>query len=272
MEYARIRKEESEMEMETGMHRNLTEEDLARLGLNRKGKWQYTIKDLEKLPEGVYAELIDGEIFVMMTTPATIHQDILMGLSFQVELYIQKKKGRCRVFPAPFGVEIKNDIYNFVVPDITLICDDEKVDKGGCYGAPDLVIEIVSPSNRKMDYVRKLALYHEAGVREYWIVDPKHEQVTVYDWEKSDSPTLYPFSERIKVGVYDDLYLDLANRHGTLDEVLAKERQDAIQQGLEALVNSLKAVLPDLDAVCHAVKQNEIFKDVSREEIARYYD
>lgn len=83
---------------------------------------------------------------------------------------------------------------------------------------------------------------------------------------------LYPFSERIKVGVYDDLYLDLANRHGTLGEVLAEERQDALQQGLEALVNSLRTVLPDLDAVCQAVNQNEIYKDASREEIARYYD
>lgn len=100
--------------------------------------------------------------------------------------------------------------------------------------------------------------------------------MTVYDWKKSDSPTLYPFSERIKVGVYGDLYLDLANRHRTLGEVLAEERQDALkqgmQQGLEALVNSLKTVLPDLDAVCQAVNQNEIFQDVSREESAWYYD
>ncbi|MDE5940412.1 MAG: Uma2 family endonuclease [Lachnospiraceae bacterium] len=130
-----------------------------------------------------------------MKTPETIHQDILMGLSFQVE------------------------------PDITLICDDEKLKKQGCYGAPDFVIEIVSPSNRKMDYVRKLALYKEAGVREYWIVDPKYERVTVYDLESGAEPTLHPFSERIRVGVYDDLYLDIANRHGTLEEVLAEERQ-----------------------------------------------
>lgn len=225
MEYARIRKEESEMEMETGMHRKLTHEDLKKMGLDRKGKWQYTVADIEALPEGVYAELIDGEIFVWMEAPAVIHQDILMGLSFQVELYIQKKKGKCRVFPAPFGVYIKNDQSNLVMPDIALICDDDKLEKGGCYGPPDLVIEIVSPSNKKMDYVRKLALYQEAGVREYWIVDPKKETVTVYHWEKGDTPTLYPFSERIKVGVYDDLYLDIENRHNTLEEVLTEEKQ-----------------------------------------------
>lgn len=130
-----------------------------------------------------------------------------------------------------------------------------------------------------MDYVRKLALYREAGVREYWIVDPKHEQVTVYDLEHEKEPVLYPFTERIKVGVYDDLCLDLENLHGTLQEMLVEEREDAVQQGIQkgiqqglaALVNSLKAVLPDLDAVCQAVNQNEIYKDVSREEIARYF-
>lgn len=272
MEYARIRKEEQEM--------NLTYDDLVRLGLTRKGKWQYTVADIEALPEGVYAELIDGEIFVWMEAPEVIHQDILMGLSFQVELYIQKKKGKCRVFPAPIGVYIKKDQHNFVMPDIALICDDEKLDRKGCFGAPDFVIEIVSPSNRKMDYVRKLALYREAGVREYWIVDPKHEKVTVYDLEHEKEPILHPFTERIKVGVYNDLYLDLENLHGTLQEVLVVERKDAVQQGIQqgiqqglaALVNSLKAVLPDLDAVCQAVNRNEIYKDVSREDIARYYD
>lgn len=231
MEYARIRKEESEMERK--MFQVVTQEDIKRLGLDRKGKWQYTVKDLEKLPEWVHAELIDGEIFVRMTSPATIHQDILMGLSFQVELYIQKKKGKCHVFQAPFGVQPKKDDYNYVEPDITLICNDEVLNRKGCFGAPDLVIEIVSPSNRKMDYVRKLTLYRETGVREYWIVDPKHEQVTVYDFEHGGEPTLHPFSERIKVGVYDDLYLDIANRHNTLEEVLSEERQTSLADGLE---------------------------------------
>ena len=183
------------------------------------------------------------------------------------------------IVPAPFGVYIKKDIHNYVMPDISLICDEEKLERKGCQGAPDLVIEIVSPSSRKMDYIRKLALYQEAGVREYWIVDPKSEQVTIYGLEHGDMPVQHSFSERIKVGVYDDLYLDLANLHGTLDEVLTEERQAAIQegmqegmkQGLAALVNSLKMIFPDLDAVCQAVVRNEIYKDVSRDEIARHY-
>lgn len=224
MEPARIREEEAEM--------HLTQKDLERMGLTRKGKWQYTVADIEALPEGVHAELIDGELFVRMEAASPTHQDIVTGLGFQIELYIQKKKGKCRQFSAPIGVYIKKDIHNYVEPDITLICDEEQLDRKGCQGAPDLVIEVVSPSNRKMDYVRKLALYHEAGVREYWIVDPKHRQVTVYCWKQSDQPMLYPFSERIKVGIYDDLYLDLANLHGTLEEVLVEERQAARAEAL----------------------------------------
>lgn len=223
MEFAKIREEETTMD--------LTEQDLVRMGLTRKGKWQYTVADIEALPEGVCAELIDGELFVRMETPAENHQDILMGLSFQIEAYIQRKKGECRVYPSRFGVRIKKDIHNYVEPDITLVCDKEKLDRKGCLGAPDLVIEIISPSNRKMDYVRKLALYREAGVREYWIVDPGHRQVTVYCWEQSGQPALHPFSERIKVGVCDDLYLDIANLHGTLNEVLDEERQVSRAEG-----------------------------------------
>ncbi len=252
MEPARIRKEDTKMDLTLeelwamGLTRDLTYQDLEQMGLTRKGKWQYTVAEIEALPEWVRAEIIDGEMFVRMTTPSTTHQDILMNLSFQLELYIQRKQGKCRVFPAPFGVLPKKDIHNYVEPDITLICDDEKLNAKGCYGAPDLVIEIVSPSNRKMDYVRKLALYREAGVREYWIIDPKHEQVTVYDFEHKKEPTLHPFSERIKVGVYDDLYLDISNRRSALEEVMTREKKSSREEGLaegEARLAELTAFL-----------------------------
>lgn len=118
MEHACIKKEEFTMD------------------LTRKGKWQYTVADIEALPEQIRAELIDGELFIM-GAPDLEHQNILMGLSFQIELYIQRKKGKCRVVPAPFGVYIKNDVHNFVEPDISLICDEGKLDRKGCLGAPD---------------------------------------------------------------------------------------------------------------------------------------
>lgn len=209
----------------------LTKQDLVRMGLNRKGKWQYTVADIEALPVDVRAELIDGELFVRMEAPLTEHQSILMAMSLQVALYIGRKKGKCHVFPGPFGVYIKKDNHNFVEPDITLICDDEKLDRKGCHGAPDLVIEVVSPSNRKMDYVRKLALYREAGVREYWIADPKHKQVTVYDLEHGKEPELHPFSERIKVGIYDDLYLDATDYSRAFQEFIAEEQGVGQEKG-----------------------------------------
>lgn len=187
MEHARIGSEEFFMEM--------------------KGGKSYTTADIEALPEGERAELIDGEMF-MMATPTWTHQDILVKLLFEIELYIRKNRGKCRVLPAPFGVYIKNDNRNYVEPDISVICDAEKRAEKGCIGAPDWIIEIVSPSSKKMDYVRKTALYREAGVREYWIVDFEKEMVTVYEADHWDTPVCRSFSEQIKAGIYEDLYID----------------------------------------------------------------
>lgn len=175
--------------------------------MERKGKNGYTIADIEALPDGERAELIDGEMF-MMATPMTVHQRILVRLILKIGSYIENNKGNCELLPAPFGVYIKKDDRNYVEPDISVICHEEKLDEKGCHGAPDWVIEIVSPSSRKMDYVRKSTLYQETGVREYWIVDPQKEIVTIYKAEQWDFPVCHSFSERIQVGIYKDLYLD----------------------------------------------------------------
>lgn len=175
--------------------------------MERKGEKGYTIADIEALPDGERAELIDGEMF-MMATPMTIHQRILVRLILKIGSYIENNKGNCELLPAPFGVYIKKDDRNYVEPDISVICHEDKLDEKGCHGAPDWVIEIVSPSSRKMDYVRKTALYQETGVREYWIVDPQKEMVTIYRANQWDIPLCYSFSERIQVGIYEDFYLD----------------------------------------------------------------
>ena len=173
-----------------------------------EGGKSYTVADIEALPEGVRAELIDGEMF-RMDAPTWTHQELLGELYLQIRLYIKQKEGTCRVIPAPFAVYIKNDDRNYVEPDISVICDMKKRCEKGCLGAPDWVIEIVSPTSGQMDYVRKLALYQTAGVREYWIVDPQRETVTVYDLEHGGKAREYSFSEQIKVGIYEDLYLNL---------------------------------------------------------------
>ncbi len=166
----------------------------------------YTIKDIEALPEGERAELIDGKMY-MMATPTFTHQDILMWLSATIWNYLTKKKGPCKVLPAPFAVYIKDDEHNYVEPDVTVICDRDKLDEKGCHGAPDWAIEIVSPSSKTMDYIRKCALYEQAGVREYWIVDPKERSILVYNFE-CGTLKQYTFSEPVKAGIYEDLFLD----------------------------------------------------------------
>lgn len=173
------------------------------------GGKKYTVADIEALPEGERAELIDGEMF-MMAAPALVHQDMLMWLGSTIRNYIAEHKGECRVLPAPFAVYIKKDQHNYVEPDISVICDRDKLDNKGCHGAPDWVIEIVSPSGKHMDYVRKLALYSEADVRLYWIVDPERKNVTVYDLEHEDAPEFHSFSEQVKVDIYEDFAINFS--------------------------------------------------------------
>lgn len=169
----------------------------------------YTIADIEALPEGERAELIDGEMF-MMATPTFTHQNILGWLYMKIRTYLSEKKGMCRVVLAPFGVFIKRDEKNYVEPDISVICDLQRLDDRGCHGAPDWVIEIVSSSSKYMDYVKKLSLYQNAGVREYWIVDSIRQSVTIYDLAHERGPDVYSFTEEIPVGIYEDFVIDLS--------------------------------------------------------------
>ena len=174
-----------------------------------EGTRKYTIEDIEALPEGQRAELFDGEM-IMMATPSTSHQAILMWLSNEIYSQIKEKKGPCRVFPAPCAVYLMKDRWNYVEPDILVICEKDKLDKKGCHGAPDWVIEIVSPSSRRLDYYKKLAYYERAGVREYWIVDPEKKKITVYDLEQERDVAVYTFDDTIQVGIYEEFAIDFS--------------------------------------------------------------
>ena len=140
----------------------------------------YTEDDYYNLPEDVRAELIDGQLIYNQAAPSTIHQIILSELHTAINNYIKSKGGFCRVFPAPFAVKLHKHKKTIVEPDISVICDYGKLTDKGCTGAPDWIIEIISPGNPSHDYIRKLSLYADAGVREYWIVDPRIEKVFVY--------------------------------------------------------------------------------------------
>ncbi len=144
-------------------------------------------------------ELYDGEI-VALASPSILHQRISMRISTLINNYISKQHGKCEVFAAPFDVKL--DDYTVVIPDILVVCDPSKLSDGKrCNGAPDFVIEIAS-GNWKDDFVRKLGLYLEHGVREYWIVDPANEKVVVYFFDESYFPNIYTFDQNIPVGIW----------------------------------------------------------------------
>ena len=168
----------------------------------------YTEEDYYNIPEDVRAELIEGRIYYQ-AAPSRIHQKVLSELHLTIGAYIKSKKGSCEIYPAPFAVKLFEDGKTIVEPDISVICDHNKLTDRGCSGAPDWIIEIISPGNSSDDYIRKLNLYANAGVREYWIVDPLEERIVVYHLEKSQfKMNTYTFQDKIKVNIYDDLWID----------------------------------------------------------------
>lgn len=169
----------------------------------------YTTDYIYSLPEGKRAELIDGIVYDM-APPSFIHQNISFALARKIADYIDAKNGDCKVVLAPFAVFLKDDDRTYVEPDISVICDKNKIDTHGCHGAPDLIIEIVSPSSRRMDYSTKNSLYSEAGVREYWIVDPLKERITVYRYEEDPAPMIFTFEQAATVGIYGDLNITIS--------------------------------------------------------------
>lgn len=160
----------------------------------------YTLEDIYALPDGERAELIDGQIYYL-AAPSRTHQKISMFLSREISDYIKQNNGLCEVYAAPFAVFLNNDNRNYFEPDLCVICDPSKLDEKGCHGAPDWIVEIVSQASRQMDYYRKLFKYREAGVKEYWVVDPDRTISTVYNFEK-DTMEEYPFAESVPVGIW----------------------------------------------------------------------
>ncbi|QIP16979.1 Uma2 family endonuclease [Spirosoma aureum] len=151
-------------------------------------KGTYTYADYLKWQFDESVELIKGKLYRMSPAPKRKHQDASVNLEFALLKYFEDKS--CKVYDAPFDVRLPvqnrknpNQIYTVVQPDICVICDLKKLDDDGCLGAPDWVIEITSPRTAKNDFNEKYNLYEEAGVREYWIVQPKEKAVNVYTLE-----------------------------------------------------------------------------------------
>ena len=149
-------------------------------------KNHYTFADCLAWDESDRIEIVNGEA-IMMSPPSRAHQEILMELARQLANYLEGK--RCKVYPAPFAVRLferdgdaPENVDTMVEPDISVVCDNNKLDKHGCKGAPDMVVEILSPSTRRHDRLVKLGLYQQAGVREYWIVDPETNPCRAFYW------------------------------------------------------------------------------------------
>ena len=175
----------------------------------------FSVEDYYETPEGYPLELINGRFYVM-ESPGSKHQSIVYELGFVIGGYIKKNKGKCRVYPGPFDVELPTEKGTVVVPDITVVCDTSKVDKKGLKGVPDWVIEVLSASTQNKDKKEKLAVYEAVGVKEYWIVDPFENKVCVYrqkdiDGQKEYSlPDTYTFAEEIPSGIMKGLRIRMS--------------------------------------------------------------
>ena len=177
----------------------------------------FTAEDYWNLPDGVRAELIDGQLWDL-ASPSRTQQEITYEFGRQLGNHIEHQGGDCKVYPAPFAVNLFADDTTFVEPDVSVICDRDKLSDRGCEGAPDLVLEVVSPSNPRMDYISKLGLYREAGVREYWICDPMKERTLVYGLGTDADATLsiYPFSSLVPSSIFAGFEFDFGATVATM--------------------------------------------------------
>ncbi len=176
---------------------------------------KYTYADLLEWPEDARYELIDGEPR-LLSAPSRVHQEISIAIASQLYLFLKDKK--CRAYSAPFDVRLFQqeedapyDVDTVVQPDIAVICDPEKLNDLGCRGAPDLIVEILSPATRRYDRLIKFNLYQRAGVREYWIVDPEARVVSVHTLEEGQygSPAIYRDCDQAPLTVLEGCVIDL---------------------------------------------------------------
>ena len=186
--------------------------------LNVNPSKRYTYADYVTWFDDVRRELIDGLIHIM-SAPKLIHAKISREITVAMGWFIKKRKGKCQIFHAPFDVRFpKNNetaddkVENVVQPDICVVCDPSKLDERGCIGAPDLMVEVLSPSTAKLDWEKKFDLYEASGVREYWIVDPKEKAIHIFLLQpdgKYNSGTVYHGAQKAPVHIFEGLEIDL---------------------------------------------------------------
>ena len=214
-----IEKEKTKPYESSAVEQNIVEEPFVMYGtLNLDMSKRYTYADYLTWLDDKRRELIDGFIH-LMSAPMRRHAHVSAKISIRIGTFIEKRKGKCRIYYAPFDVRLplngsKDDekIYDVVQPDICVICDLTKLDERGCVGAPDLIVEVLSPSTMKYDWNYKFNLYEKAGVREYWIVDPKAKTAIVFLLQADgqyDMGTVYEGDQKAPVTIFDGLEIEL---------------------------------------------------------------
>ena len=188
-----------------------------------KSQELHTYADYLHWHEGRW-EIIAGEIFNMTPAPARLHQKLLGELFFLLQSYLKKKNGGCEVYPAPFDVrlgavadEVDDAIDTVVQPDIVVVCDPKKLDERGCNGAPDLVVEILSPSTAKHDLKTKRQLYEQYGVKEYWLVQPVDQILMVYILDEKgcyNKADIYGTDDELQTDLFADFVLKMNELFG----------------------------------------------------------
>ncbi|MBI4767598.1 MAG: Uma2 family endonuclease [Deltaproteobacteria bacterium] len=177
---------------------------------------RFNYGDYLKWPADERWELINGVPFNMTPSPSRTHQEILIALLTKFYNFLENKD--CKVYVAPFdvrlpeGEEKEEEIKTVVQPDLVVVCDQNKLDDKGCLGAPDLIIEITSPSTARKDLKEKFTLYEKMGVKEYWIINPTDETVLVFHLDPQRQygrPTVYSKEDTIQVGILNELSIPL---------------------------------------------------------------
>ena len=171
----------------------------------------YTLEDYLNLPDdGPRMELIDG-VFYDMGEPATAHQAIVGYIYKKLMDHVLERKGPCMPMLSPVAVQLDSDKRTVVEPDVLVVCKREKFQNRRIMGAPDFILEVLSPSTRRKDMNLKAFKYQHAGVREYWMIDPAAQRLIVYDYENEALPVVYTFADKVPVGIWSgECVIDLA--------------------------------------------------------------
>ena len=193
-------------------------QETAYYGEQEKRQGTYTLADYYSWPKEQRVELLDGTIYVL-EAPGFVHQRIASEMLFAIKSFLRQKGGDCIPLLSPIDVRLDCDDRTMVQPDLIILCGKDKIKRWGIMGAPDFILEILSKTTRRKDCTKKLQKYSDAGVREYWILDPEKQMLLAYDFIHDDLPCIYPLRGTAGLAIYDgQLQIDLDEIAGLIQD------------------------------------------------------